>query len=122
MRKRAELYERMIRRFIDRYKEYPVKLYCSNGSISIEAYKARPAFLEDSDSVRRVVAGYEWIITAKTFKDIKRLTGTLFDDSIRIEADGELYRLDRQTPYQSIGLEAGYRLFSYKVNESEKEE
>lgn len=120
MQPRALRYERMISRFIHRYQE-PVKLICSNGVISIEAYKARPVHLEDADSVRRVVSGYEWFVTATTFRNIKRLVRDFFDDSIRLESDGEVYRLDRQTPFQSIGMEAGYRLFTYKVKETEVE-
>lgn len=123
MIQRAGRYERMIKRFVTRYKMTDAIFRCDNGANVFVAYCSRPTFLEDSDSVRRVVSGYEWIVTKQTFNYLNNLAGDegLFDSSIRIEANGEIYRLDRQTPFQSLGLEAGYRLITYKVKESESE-
>lgn len=91
-----------------------------NGVAIIRAYRARPTYLEDMDSIARASASYEWIITNSTFNNISRIAGDegLFDPSIRLEADGEIYRLDRLTPYIALGLGAGYRLLTQKVKES----
>ena len=121
MQNRKCRFERVIGRVLHRFQCDSVLFYCNNGVASIEAYLSRPMFLEDTNgSMNRATASYEWIVTGKTFHKMRMLAGKegLFDEKCYLEYDGNKYRFDRLTPYQSLSLSAGYRLLTQKVNET----
>lgn len=121
MQNRKCRFERCVGRVLRRFKCDSVLFYCNNGVANIEAYLSRPMFLEDTNgSINRATASYEWIVTGKTFYHMMKLAGEkgLFDDKCYLEYDGNKYRFDRLTPYQSLALSAGYRLLTQKVNET----